>query len=150
MQDIKQKILTVAKQKIEEKIHRLQQSMEEIQAAANEETKSSAGDKYETGRAMMHLEKEKYAQQLATQFELLKTLQQIDPLKPCEQVTQGALVYSSAGNYFLSASLGKLVLGSEVFFALSAQAPLGQQLLGKKVGDQLSFRNQKIKILNII
>ena len=36
-----------------------QEAIQQAQQAANMEEKSTAGDKYETGRAMAHLEKEK-------------------------------------------------------------------------------------------
>jgi hypothetical protein len=39
--------------------------MESAQQSANSEEKSSAGDKYETSRAMGHLEKDMHARQLA-------------------------------------------------------------------------------------
>ena len=43
---------------VDERVAHIEDAMRNAQASANEETKSSAGDKYETGRAMMHLEKE--------------------------------------------------------------------------------------------
>ena len=50
---------------IEKRISSSYNSMENAQAAANEEEKSSSGDKYETGRAMSYLEKDMYARQLS-------------------------------------------------------------------------------------
>ena len=45
---------------IENQILLAQQGIENAQQAANEETKSSAGDKYETTRAMMQIEIENF------------------------------------------------------------------------------------------
>jgi transcription elongation GreA/GreB family factor len=146
MPSIKKELLALCKDKVQQKIKLLQQSMNEIQAAANEETKSSAGDKYETGRAMMHLEKEKFARQLAEQIKLLETLNQIDPEKSMHQGGLGALIHAAGVSYFLSASLGKIVLEDKTYFALSVAAPLGQHFLGKKAADQIQFRGKNIQI----
>ena len=43
--------------RLQQKLARLEDMMKNAQAEANKETKSSAGDKYETGRSMMQLEK---------------------------------------------------------------------------------------------
>lgn len=144
--NLKKELLHACKQKVRDKVELLQESMQEIQNAANDETKSSAGDKFETGRAMMHLEKEKLARQLAEQLKLLEVLSQIDPTLSYKEGRLGALMQTSAGNYFLSASLGKIILDGESYFALSVAAPLGQQLLKKQVEDQLEFRGKSINI----
>lgn len=146
----KKELLKICHEKVNSRIESLQKSMEEIQAAANEETKSSAGDKYETGRAMMHLEKEKLTGQLAEQIKLLEVLNQIEPNQTFEKGGLGAIIYTKQANYFLSVSLGKIMLEGETYFALSVAAPLGQQLLDKKIGDKIQFRNKKISITNIL
>ena len=79
MPTIKEQLLALAQKKLLQKIELLQQNIDEIQAAANEETKSSAGDKYETSREMLRQEREKYSRQLAEQLKLRQVLQQINP-----------------------------------------------------------------------
>ena len=51
--------------------------MVNAQEAANEEGKSSVGDKYETGRAMMQIERDKAAQQLDEALKLKNIIDQI-------------------------------------------------------------------------
>lgn len=123
--------------------------MRNAQAAANDETKSSAGDKYETGRAMMHLEKEKLAGQLMEAGKMKKGLDQIDVDRSDTLAGLGSLVRTAQANYYVSASVGKLEVEGEVFFAISPASPIGQQLLGKKQGDTFSFagRSQQITVL---
>lgn len=122
---------------------------EEFQNAANQETKSSAGDKYETGRAMMQLEKDKVFKQLEEVSKLKKVLDQIDPTKVCKKGELGSLVFTSQGNYYISASLGKVVSGNEEYFCLSPVAPFGKTLLDNVMGDSIVFNNQSIKIIKI-
>ena len=50
---------------IEDRFKTIQNNIEELQKALNSETKSSAGDKHETGRAMLQLDREKLGLQLA-------------------------------------------------------------------------------------
>lgn len=144
--NLKKELLHACRHQIKAKVELLQQSMQEIQNAANEDTKSSAGDKFETGRAMMHLEKEKLARQLAEQLKLLEVLSQVDPTLSCKKGRLGALIQTSAGHYFLSVSLGKVIFDGQHYFALSVAAPLGQHLLKKQVGDQFEFRGKNITI----
>lgn len=118
----------------------------EIQQAANQETKSSAGDKYETGRAMMHLEKEKLSAQLAEAMKMKQALDKIDPDKVLDKVELGAVVTTTSANYFIAASLGKIEIGGVIWFAVSPATPVGQKLLGKKSGDSFVIGgNQQIE-----
>lgn len=87
----------------------ISKAIEHAQLAANEETKSSAGDKYETGRAMMQLEIEKQSVQLAEAMKLKHVLSQINPEKTTETIQSGSLVFTDQGNFYISISAGKLI-----------------------------------------
>ena len=50
---------------IEMRYDTIHNTMEQIRESLTTETKSSAGDKHETGRAMLRLEREKAGKQLA-------------------------------------------------------------------------------------
>ena len=58
---IKNKLLQHCKELIEARLKNAEDAMNRAQESANDNEKSSAGDKFETGRAMGHLEKEMYA-----------------------------------------------------------------------------------------
>ena len=64
MTTIKQTLYNFCVTYINQRMATAQQAIHTAQASANEETKSSAGDKYETGRAMMQLEIEKIVRSL--------------------------------------------------------------------------------------
>jgi len=51
---------------VENRFKTIQEIISSHQKSLNSETKSSAGDKHETGRAMLQLEMEKAGQQLAS------------------------------------------------------------------------------------
>lgn len=118
--------------------HRLNELNDSLEA----ETKSSVGDKYETGRAMIHLEKDKQMQQLAVLLAHRKQLHAIDPSTQYTTVEQGALVQTSQGVFYLSIPAGKLIIEGSIYFAITLAAPIGQLLFQKKVGDSFDFRGK--------
>ncbi len=124
-------------------------AMDRAQEAANSEEKSSAGDKYETGRAMGHLEKEMHARQLAESVKELASLQGIVTDSLYNEGRAGAYLQGDDIAFFISAGLGKQVVeGWNVLF-LSPQAPLAKLLLGKKAGDQISFNKSMVQIREV-
>ena len=117
------------------------------QTALNSETKSSAGDKHETGRAMLQLEMEKTSQQLASINQMKTIVSKID-LGTTDVATLGSLVITNHHNYFLAISAGEIVLDTSVYYAISTNSPIGHLLLGKKVGEIVNFKN-RIEIIDI-
>lgn len=131
---------------MEQKFHDLRQLEQSAQQAANTETKSSAGDKYETGRAMMHLEKERLAGQMNEVSKLRKPLEMINPEKLLSEIGLGSIVYTDQRNYFISVSLGEMAVENEVFYCVSPVTPIARSMMNKKTGDQISFANQTFKV----
>jgi len=144
--DLKQKLYNSCLTYVEERISISRTAIEEAQAAANSETKSTAGDKHDTTRAMMQLEVEKNAKQLSEAKKLKQALAQIDPVKSCSQVEAGAAVETSNGNFYISISAGKI---NDDYFAISPVSPVGIALKGLKVGSSVSFNEKMIEVLAI-
>jgi len=119
------------------------------QKALQSETKSSAGDKHETGRAMLQLEMEKASQQLASIDQMKEVLGRINPEKISIAVQLGSVVMTTLGNYFLSIGMGKIELNKTIYYAVSTSSPIGKILLGAKVGSSLVFNTKEIQILDI-
>lgn len=114
--------------------------------SANNETKSSAGDKHETARAMMQLEQEKLSYQLKDLQDQKLELEKIDISKPSAQIAKGTLIQSDKGFLFLSIGLGKINVDDKTVFAISPQSPLGVKLLGKKENDIVDMNGVKYTI----
>lgn len=146
---LKTLLLEHCTQQVNERIESLESALASVEEARNNEIKSSVGDKYETGRAMMQQEEEKYRMQLANAVHLKKTLDQIDPARICNKVEAGCLVHTSAGQYFVAVGLGKIKLDNTLYYAISVEAPISRQLLGKRKGDVVEFNQKQIRILNI-
>ena len=148
--ELKQLLFDKCSDYVETRFSTIQSSIEEIQESLTSETKSSAGDKHETGRAMLQLEREKAGQQLAEIENVKNALAQINIEKTSETVILGSLVYTSQFNYFIARSAGLITVDYEIFYAISPQTLIGQLLLGKRTGDSFIFREQVIVIEYII
>lgn len=119
------------------------------QRALQSETKSSAGDKHETGRAMLQLEMEKAGQQLAGIRQMKEILVKIDVLKTSKNACLGSLIFTDKVRYFLSISAGQLVVADKIYFAISISSPVGKLLLGKKENEEVVFNGKTILINGI-
>ncbi|MAD97606.1 MAG: 3-oxoacyl-ACP synthase [Flavobacteriaceae bacterium] len=149
MQELKEAFCKQCLHIVEVKLQNTLSRIQSLQNDLNSETKSSAGDKHETGRAMIQLEMEKESQKLNDLQEMKNTLIRIDTNTSNEIVKLGSLVSTSMATYFISASLGALKTENGSCFAISPKSPIGSMLLGKKTGDELVFNGRKIEINSI-
>lgn len=147
--NLTQQLLSICHEFVQDKLNTIEQTIQSNKKALNAETKSSAGDKHETGRAMLQLEMEKAGQQLKEVVYMQEQLNKINLNSESKKAHLGSLIYTNSGSYFISISKGQINLNNEVFFAISSQSPIGQLLLGKEVNDDVEFRGQRIKIIRI-
>ena len=148
MQFSKKKIRGLCIQLLQDQLLRLEEMMRHAQAEANKETKSSAGDKYETGRSMMQLEKEKFALQHSRVSQELDVVQALD-LGVHDEVQEGSLVYTNIGLFFISVGLEPLMVNGKTITCLSLSTPIGKSLEGLEEGDVVDFRDQEIEIWEV-
>ncbi len=148
--DIKKQLYQYCEDFVEKRFSAINTTIEELQKALSSETKSTAGDKHETGRAMVQLEREKAGQQLAEIQKIKQTLQLIDVNKQSNIVCLGSVVYTNRANYFLSVSAGEIHIDKELFYAISLNTPIGKLLLSKTAGDVFNFNGKDFKIANVL
>jgi len=141
---IKKKLYEACLLFVEEKRHTVVSIIESNKKALFSETKSSAGDKHETGRAMLQLEMEKASQQLASISEMKETLAKIPTKKTSEIICLGSLIQTTKANYYLAISVGKITIENNDYYAISINSPVGKQLLGKKNGNFIPFNEAEI------
>jgi len=145
----KEELLAKCQQLVDERIELAQKLIREAQQAANQDAKSSMGDKYETSREMMALEMRKASEQLQEASKLKKVLSSIKPTQMSTKVGIGSLVSTSMGDFFVSVSLGKVSIATRTVFVLSAVSPLGKMLIAKQPGDQFDFNSKQVSINSI-
>ncbi len=141
-----QKLVDIVQEKIDVANNSLNATIE----GRDNQTKSTAGDKHETGRAMMQAEQQRNEIQMGKAILLKKELQQIDLEKTFEQVQSGALVITNQGNYFIAIGLGKVVVAGKNIYAISVLSPIGKNLLNKQVGEVVKFQNKEIIVKDIL
>jgi len=135
------------KDKITEKIRNLENIISETRASSND-TKSSMGDKYETGREMLQQEINNLQIQLnevIKQRDFLKTIS----IKNSEKVEKGALVKTGKGLFYISVSLGELLFENQKIFCISPESPLAKAMNGKTKNDLFTVNNISQTILEI-
>lgn len=148
--DIKNDLYNRCIEYVEEKIKNASDAIENAQRSANEETKSSVGDKYETGRAMLQMERNKFEIQLKESLKLKEFLDQINVKKEYQNIQPGSIVKTEKGNYFIAINAGKQQIGKEIYFTISLASPIGRELADKQKNDYYSFNGMKIKILEVV
>jgi len=148
-QNLKSDLVKECQSILDQKIELLEKQLADFKKAANNETKSSVGDKYETGRAMMHNEMDKLKQQQAQAITAKAAFMQIQFNNKASKIQLGSLVKTDKGTFLLAVALGKVVVQNQHYFVLSLASPIGQKLKGKKQGDSITLNNQCFTVLKI-
>jgi transcription elongation GreA/GreB family factor len=143
--ELKQKAIEILRARIDASA----MAVHEAQAAANEEGRSSVGDKYETGRAMAHIDRDIHARQLDAAQKELAFIQNADVKYFSKEIKTGAFAETNQGKYFFLCGLGSVDFNNEKIFYLSINSPIGQCLQGKATGDKVPFSGREINILSV-
>lgn len=147
---IKQRLIASCESYVDVRLQTIQKAIDDLEAALKLETKCSMGDKYETGRAMLHLEFEKLARQYEEYKKLQKTVKMIPGGRIDSQVSFGSVVKTSRGNYFISVPAGKIPVEGEDYYAVGANAPVAKILLSRIAGDTVTFNGAEMEILEVL
>ena len=124
-------------------------AIENAQESASSEEKSSAGDKYETSRAMSHLEGDMHSRQLAENVKELSALHGINTNIIYQLITSGALVKCDGISFFVAIGIGKQTIDGEMIWFLSPGAPLAKRMEHKKAGDTFIFSGKETLIAEV-
>ncbi len=148
--NLKSKLNDALLHRINTQIETIQKSIQSIQDSKENETKSSVGDKYETGRAMLHLEQDKLEAQLSNGYFSKTKLETLKSIATLDKVGSGSLVFTNKSTYYLAIGIGKVLLENDTYLVVSPSAPIGKLLVGKSVGDSITFNGNRIEILDIV
>jgi len=136
---------------LKKKLNTFYNQKKELKQALNSESKSSAGDKHEIGRAMIHLEMEKLGNLITKAEQNFKKLQSIkNHNNNTEVIALGSAVLTDKANYYISIAADIYKINSKMFYCISPKSPIGKLLIGKKLDDKIEFNNQVIKIIKIL
>ena len=148
--DLKKELHSFCSLYIENRAERIRQQLGEIRNALTSETKSSAGDKHETARAMLQLEMEKFGNQLVQAEKSIEILGRISPEQQHKKVGPGSLVHTSKDSYYLAISAGAAEIKERIVFCISAASPIGRLLIGKSEGDVITFKSTTFTVEQVL
>ena len=147
---VKEELYKACKVFIDDRLQVVLDRIANIQESLQSETKSSAGDKHETGRAMLQLEREKAGNQLADIQKQQELFSRVSIDTSSEVARLGTIVTTNKGVYFLAISVGAITIKSKIYYAISPSSPIGKILLGKKNGEEFVFNGVTQQICEII
>jgi transcription elongation GreA/GreB family factor len=134
---------------LEEKINTVTAGLQALNDAMEGESKSSAGDKHETGRARLQ------AEQVLLQSQLSQLLNDRDSFaKVCNNdsgpvITPGSLVETDHGIFFIAVALGKINVSGRDVQVISAASPLGRLFVGSRVGGVVEVNAARYRIMAV-
>jgi hypothetical protein len=146
---LKQQLLQLCLEAQTQRVAHARSAMDEAQQAANQEGRSTAGDKYDTSRAMSQNLRDMNARQMQEALKDLALLQQLNTDILFTQVKPGSVANTSNGNYFIAISGGPYKVEGTSYFSVSAASPIGELLLNKVKGDTFLFRGKTVTITDV-
>lgn len=146
---LKAQLIQYCTQFIENQIVHVQTAINSAKESAQNESKSSAGDKHETGKSLMQLEQENNAQHLNNMLNQKRIITLIQQRDNGNEIGLGSLIETNKGFYFIAIGIGKVDIENTAVFIISPTAPVGKAFQHKKEGEEVTFNGNKIKILSI-
>lgn len=134
---------------IEQRIQTAETALVQAREASNDDTKSSAGDKYETSREMMQQDIDRNKRLLIDAEENRKVLETIGHAPVSDRIRGGSLVRTNQGIFYISISAGQLQAEGQTVFAVSAASPIGKFMLGKQKNDSFTFNGKQYLIEDV-
>jgi transcription elongation GreA/GreB family factor len=147
---LKSTLFSLLIEKLETDLLQTKQAIEASKEARNSDTKSSVGDKYETGRAMAQIEIDKLETQLNKTKALKQELEKVDVNKKQDKVAFGSIVSTNQGRYFIAIAMGRIHHEQNEYYVISLASPIGSVMKDKVEGDVFDFQGKQITIQEII
>lgn len=140
-------VIAELKSLLDERMQVAWTAMEAAQESANDQGKSSMGDKYETSRSMGQLDRNMHARQYEQARQERLILEKIGEGESPARSAVGTLLETTAGWFFIAVSLGAVKIENETVLAVSSSSPVGASLLGKEAGAYFEFMKKQHRIV---
>jgi len=121
------------------KLTYLNTTLQQAIDSRNSDTKSSAGDKFETSREMAQIEIHKL------ETEILKTQQFISDL--LSKASQ--FIITDKGTFLVAIPYGKLMLNDTAVFCISNSAPIAKPLINTEISAQFHYGGVSYNVIDI-
>lgn len=150
MSKLKNKAIDHLSERIELRLNDLKESLKNSIESRDNETKSSVGDKYETGRSMVQMEIDKTQAQIQKMGLMCEKIKGIDTGRIHPEVSNGALVETNNGVFLLIVAFGRIVVEGTEVLCISPVSPIGQLMMSKTEGDQFHFNGLDYLIKKVV
>ena len=146
---MKQQIIQHYNHYLNDRINSLREMIVDLTEDSLNDAKGSAGDKHETGLAMMHLEQEKLNRKLLEVIDTQNKFLKIDYSLVSNQIILGSLIETNDTYFLMAVALPKIEIEGKPVFGMSPQSPLGELFMGRKVNDTITFNSKNYSISEI-
>lgn len=147
--ELKSNLFAACEKYVTERISAAENAIASAKNTSQNDTKSSAGDKYETTREMMQQQISQNETQLLEAGKLKYALSLIKTDFVNEIAQPGSIVQTSNGNFYLAISAGQIHLENENYQPISPVSPLGLKMNGAKKNDKISFNGLQYFIKDV-
>lgn len=146
---LKRELLDFCRQHVELRHSKIRKSISDIEESLFGESKSSVGDKHETARAMLQIDRENAGRQLREVEILVQILNKIDVEAKSDYARLGSIVSTDNFTYFISLSVGSIIMDEKEYLCVALNSPVGSLLSGKKAGEEFNLNGNIQKIKNV-
>ena len=147
---IRERVVAALEAAMKEGLERAQAGFQELQGSLEGESKSTAGDKHETGRAMVQMEMEQAALRLSRVEGMVRQWQSLAPARGRKEVRPGSVVCTDHGGFVIGVARGAFdVPELGLWRAISADAPLAQALQARGPDSAVEFRGKQWNISSV-
>lgn len=147
--ELKTQLLQYCQKQVDGRYSKIRQTITGIEESLLEESKSSSGDKHETGRAMLHIDRENTGKQLLEIEKVAQLIRKINVNATSDYARLGSLVYTDRFTYFISISIGTVSIENTDYLCVALNSPVGLLISGKKKGDGFLLNEIHYKITNV-
>jgi hypothetical protein len=146
--NLKKSLVEFCKNRLEIKLKELTGIYQSLIDSIQTDSKSSAGDKHETFKSMMHIEQEKMQTQIKMINQQINTINQLKVEKK-NRIENGTLIVTDSKVFFIAASLGLATISDQTFFIVSLDSPIIQFMKKQSINSMFSFQSSNYKIIDI-
>ena len=132
-------VIAELNKQLQNKLTYLNTTLQQAIDSRNSDTKSSAGDKFETSREMAQIEIHKL------ESEIVKTQQFINNLL----AKASQFIVTNKGVFLITIPFGKLMLNDTVVFCISNSAPIAKPLVNTEISAQFNYGGVEYEVLDI-
>lgn len=149
MQEIKSALLENCKNYVKERINTAELALADNRAGLEDDSKSSAGDKYETSREIVQQEVIRNELLLTEARSMEVILSKINIDQNFSSIQNGSLAITNHGSFFFAIAIGKVKINNKDYFVISIGSPLGQAFRDKKAGEKVVFNGKTYQIKEV-